>query len=110
MRYTSGNFKIRFKIQCIRDGYIPTALAIEEIVYLLSRSTISLTFETVALPVVVTGRPDLASLFSDSEICGNFHISYNFNILTPNSRDQPFVINGQRLTLLKFFVQLSESR
>ena len=51
-------------MKCTLDSETPTALVT---VKLSSLSMISLTFETLFLPVAVTGRPDFAESLTDSE-------------------------------------------
>lgn len=65
-------FKIRKKIIFIRKSTILKALVISRIVYLPSLSIISLTFETVALSVTVTCRPEFAAILKDSVPDRNF--------------------------------------
>ena len=55
-----------FRIKCTLDSDMLKALAISRIVYLPSLSIISLTFETLILPVAATSRPDSVASLTDS--------------------------------------------
>lgn len=61
-------------MKCTHESDMPKVLAISQIVYQPSRSIISLIFDTLALFITVTSRPDIVASLTDSVPVRNFFL------------------------------------